>query len=221
MAGDSPNINAVHGEDDCRLVIAWRGGAESIVDVAEHLNNFAIFGPLRDDDSLFRAVSVGEWGWCVHWCQSARKRDPDRHAKKTPRAIDDDAIRCHLASGSCAPSERSSRPLRLNLRPLDRRRPRNATHGGDSPGGSGRRSRLNSQRMSDLPRCGSKHKKIRARGGSRRPSPGISLQSDSRPSVEYEVGPHRDRVVGRMHGIRTHRVRCSACGTFGGLNEPQ
>jgi hypothetical protein len=173
MAGDSPNINAVHGEDDCRLVIAWRGGAESIVDVAEHLNNFAIFGPLRDDDSLFRAVSVGEWGWCVHWCQSARKRDPDRHAKKTPRAIDDDAIRCHLASGSCAPSERSSRPLRLNLRPLaqlDRRRRRNATHGGDNEGWTAIAVKF--ARKSDLRRCGSKHKKIRARAARVAPRPG-------------------------------------------------
>jgi DNA-binding XRE family transcriptional regulator len=67
MAGDTPNIRAVHAEDGRRLVITWKGGAESLVDVAEHLDKFAIFAPLRHDDGLFRAASVGEWGWCVHW----------------------------------------------------------------------------------------------------------------------------------------------------------
>jgi len=67
MAGDAPNIRSVRAMDGRRLVIAWRGGAESVVDIAEHTDKFAIFAPLRDDDSLFRDVAVGEWGWCVHW----------------------------------------------------------------------------------------------------------------------------------------------------------
>ena len=67
MADDAPNIKTVRAEDDRRLVITWRGGAESVVDVAEHIDRFALFAPLRDDDRLFRTVSVGEWGWCVHW----------------------------------------------------------------------------------------------------------------------------------------------------------
>ena len=48
-------------------MITWRGGAESVVDVSELLGEYAIFAPLRSDDGLFRAVEVGEWGWCVHW----------------------------------------------------------------------------------------------------------------------------------------------------------
>jgi Protein of unknown function (DUF2442)/Helix-turn-helix domain len=67
MAGDTPSISAVRADDNRSLVIAWRGGAESVVDIAEHLDKFAIFAPLRDDDGLFHAASVGEWGWCVHW----------------------------------------------------------------------------------------------------------------------------------------------------------
>ena len=62
MAGDAPNIRSVRAMDGRRLVIAWRGGAESVVDIAEHIDKFAIFAPLRDDDSLFRDVTVGEWG---------------------------------------------------------------------------------------------------------------------------------------------------------------
>jgi len=49
------------------LGITWKGGAESVVDVSGHLAEYAVFAPLRQDDELFRAVDVGEWGWCVHW----------------------------------------------------------------------------------------------------------------------------------------------------------
>jgi hypothetical protein len=33
------------------------------------LADYAVFAPLRADDSLFGAVEVGEWGWCVHWSE--------------------------------------------------------------------------------------------------------------------------------------------------------
>jgi hypothetical protein len=64
---DTPNIRAVRAGRDRRLVIIWKGGAESVVDVAPHLADYAIFAPLREDEDLFRRVMVGEWGWCVHW----------------------------------------------------------------------------------------------------------------------------------------------------------
>ena len=67
MTDDATNIKADRAEYDRRLAITWRGGAESVVNVAEHIDEFARFAPLRDDDRLFRAVSVGEWGRCVHW----------------------------------------------------------------------------------------------------------------------------------------------------------
>ena len=46
-------------------------------------------------------------------------------------------------------------------------------------------------------------------------------ETDGRPSVECEVRRHRDRVVGRTHGVRTHPIRRSANRAFRGLNEPQ
>jgi Protein of unknown function (DUF2442) len=64
---DTPNIRAVRPGNDLRLVITWRGGAESVVDVSRHILEYAIFAPLRLDDDLFQKVEVGEWGWCVHW----------------------------------------------------------------------------------------------------------------------------------------------------------
>jgi len=67
MGGYTANIKAVRADEARRLVITWRGGTETVVDIAEHLDEFAIFAPLRCDDGLFREVSVGEWGWCVHW----------------------------------------------------------------------------------------------------------------------------------------------------------
>ena len=67
MAGDAPNLRSVRVEDDRRLAIAWRGGAEGVVDIAEQLDRFAIYAPLCEDAGLFRAAKIGEWGWCVHW----------------------------------------------------------------------------------------------------------------------------------------------------------
>jgi len=67
MEKTAPNIRSIRAEGDRRLVITWKGGAESIVDVSKLLADYAVFAPLRDDDGLFRKVTVGEWGWCSHW----------------------------------------------------------------------------------------------------------------------------------------------------------
>ena len=67
MTAVNPNIRAVAAGDDRAVVITWRGGAESIVDLGEHLATYAIFAALRADDDRFRRVAVGEWGWCIAW----------------------------------------------------------------------------------------------------------------------------------------------------------
>jgi hypothetical protein len=63
----APNIRAVAAGGDRAVLITWRGGAESVVDLREHLATYAIFATLRADDDLFRRVTVGEWGWCIAW----------------------------------------------------------------------------------------------------------------------------------------------------------
>jgi hypothetical protein len=67
MEKGAPNIKSVRPDGDRRLVITWKGGAESIVDVSKLLSDYAVFARLRDDDDLFRKVMVGEWGWCSQW----------------------------------------------------------------------------------------------------------------------------------------------------------
>jgi Protein of unknown function (DUF2442)/Helix-turn-helix domain len=62
-----PNIKAVRTDKGRCLVIAWKGGSESVVDVLAPLAEYAVFAPLRDDDERFREVEAGEWGWCVRW----------------------------------------------------------------------------------------------------------------------------------------------------------
>lgn len=64
---DAPNIRTVRASEKRSLVVTWRGGAESIVDLGAFLAEYAVFAPLRGNDALFRAVEVGEWGWCIHW----------------------------------------------------------------------------------------------------------------------------------------------------------
>ncbi|WP_035715458.1 DUF2442 domain-containing protein [Azorhizobium doebereinerae] len=70
MSGPAaPGIRAVRADAGRTLVVTWKGGAESPVDVASHLARFAIFAPLRRNDAAFRQVAVGEWGWCAHWSE--------------------------------------------------------------------------------------------------------------------------------------------------------
>ena len=64
---DIPNIKAVRADEGRQLAIIWKGGHESIVDVADHLATYAVFTSLRHNDERFRTVEVGEWGWCAHW----------------------------------------------------------------------------------------------------------------------------------------------------------
>ena len=67
MSAIAPNIKRIRVDRHRSLHVTWRGGAESSVDVGPHLAKYAIFAPLRRRDAAFRAVKVGEWGWCAHW----------------------------------------------------------------------------------------------------------------------------------------------------------
>jgi hypothetical protein len=67
MVGAAPNIRAVRAEKGRSVAITWKGGAESMVNLAEHLAKYRSLAPLRADKALFRRVAVGEWGWCLHW----------------------------------------------------------------------------------------------------------------------------------------------------------
>jgi hypothetical protein len=74
MQTGQPKIRAVRADAGRRLVVTWRGGAETVIDVAPLLCRYAIFAPLRPDTrgkargaAMFRTVTVGEWGWGVRW----------------------------------------------------------------------------------------------------------------------------------------------------------
>ena len=67
VASETPNIRSVRAESGRCLTITWKGGTDAVVDVADHLAGYAVFGQLRTDDGLFTNVRVGEWGWSVHW----------------------------------------------------------------------------------------------------------------------------------------------------------
>ena len=67
VATGAPNIKSIRADKGRRLIIGWKGGAESIVDPSSLLAKFASLAPLRADDQLFATVKVGEWGWCAHW----------------------------------------------------------------------------------------------------------------------------------------------------------
>ena len=67
METAAPNIRSIRADAGRRLVVTWKGGVESAVDVGDAIASYAVFSPLRADDAAFRRVTVGEWGWCAHW----------------------------------------------------------------------------------------------------------------------------------------------------------
>jgi Protein of unknown function (DUF2442)/Helix-turn-helix domain len=66
MKTDTPNIRAVRPGRGRELTILWKGGVESVVDLADHLAAYVVFAPLHDD-AAFGAAAAGDWGWSVHW----------------------------------------------------------------------------------------------------------------------------------------------------------
>ena len=67
METETPNIRAVRAGPGRELVILWKGGVEGVADITDHLAAYAVFALLRGNDALFRAVTVGEWGWSAPW----------------------------------------------------------------------------------------------------------------------------------------------------------
>jgi hypothetical protein len=59
VAADIPNIKAVRADEDRVVVIAWKGGGESVIDLTEFLAAYAIFSN----------VVVGDWGWSIGWSE--------------------------------------------------------------------------------------------------------------------------------------------------------
>lgn len=62
-----PRIAAVTALDGRRVRVTWRGGGEKIADLAPLLESRRIFIPLREDDALFRRMSVSAFGDAIVW----------------------------------------------------------------------------------------------------------------------------------------------------------
>lgn len=69
MEGATPNIVSVHAADNRSVVVSWKAGGESLIDLSQHIGRFAIFTPLSSDDELFAKVTVGDWGWSIGWSE--------------------------------------------------------------------------------------------------------------------------------------------------------
>jgi DNA-binding transcriptional regulator YiaG len=63
-----PRIAAVTaGEKPMTLLIHWRSGEETYVDISGLIETFRAYAPLRRSDELFRQVRLGEHGTDVVW----------------------------------------------------------------------------------------------------------------------------------------------------------
>jgi len=60
-------MTAVRAGNARTLIITWKNGVESTVDVRKYITRYAYFAPLRHDDAAFKNVRLGDWGWCAHW----------------------------------------------------------------------------------------------------------------------------------------------------------
>lgn len=67
MKNASPRIVKV---SPCRrkltLLVTWRGGLRSLVDLTDLVNDFEVLAPL-ENQKVFAQVAVGNWGWCLTW----------------------------------------------------------------------------------------------------------------------------------------------------------
>lgn len=64
---DQPNIKAVCAGPGRTLAVTWKDGTGHTVDLAAFLDRFAVFESLLTDAAAFQVITVGEWGWNVHW----------------------------------------------------------------------------------------------------------------------------------------------------------
>jgi hypothetical protein len=65
----APNIVLVHAADNRSVVVSWKSGGESVIDLSSHIARFVIFKPLVTDDELFAKVTIGDWGWSIGWSE--------------------------------------------------------------------------------------------------------------------------------------------------------
>lgn len=66
---EAPNIKSVRADRNRTVIITWKGGAESAVDLSGFLADYAVFAPVCRDEDRFDQVAVGEWGWCLRWSE--------------------------------------------------------------------------------------------------------------------------------------------------------
>jgi hypothetical protein len=67
MGAGSSSLKSVHAEQGRSITVVWKNGAETTLDLGDHIKSYAIFKPLQKGDALFKKVRLGEWGWSVHW----------------------------------------------------------------------------------------------------------------------------------------------------------
>lgn len=47
--------------------LTWANGVVNTVDLADVIADNPIYAPIKDDPALFGTVTVGEWGYDLHW----------------------------------------------------------------------------------------------------------------------------------------------------------
>ncbi len=63
----TPRIKAVTTMPGFRVKVAWDVGGTSVIDLSDIVSRFDIFAPLREEPSRFDAVTIGEYGYDLHW----------------------------------------------------------------------------------------------------------------------------------------------------------
>ncbi|WP_137132091.1 DUF2442 domain-containing protein [Rhizobium sp. FY34] len=62
-----PRIGKAEALEGRLVRVTWTTGRQEVVDLAPALFSRRVFIPLREDDSLFRALQVDEWGTALEW----------------------------------------------------------------------------------------------------------------------------------------------------------
>lgn len=63
----TPRIKSVVPLPGFQVRLEWDVGQVSVVDIADIIDRYDIFAPIRENPARFEQVTIGEHGYDLHW----------------------------------------------------------------------------------------------------------------------------------------------------------
>lgn len=63
----TPRIKSVTTLPGFKVRLEWDVGQISVVDISDIIDRYDIFAPIRENPARFDQVTIGEYGYDLHW----------------------------------------------------------------------------------------------------------------------------------------------------------